>query len=374
MEGRLFLHIGLQKTGTSFLQQVMWDSKQGLSARGVDLVPPTKLAMFRLMLDMRGRFDPAIDPPEVGESVDRLAGQLARAGKTALITQESLSAGTPEQVARLIAATGDREVHVIVTVRDLGRLIPSAWQQTLQGSGRTHDLDTYLARLDAGPRAEIRAWGTMDVRAILERWHVHVPAERIHVVTVPQTGARPTELLERFCSVIGVASEDLVIAEESRANRGLRFEQAEVLRRVNALLPDSVKRRDVYGDVGKRYFAVRVLGGDRGTPIRLPHERQEWCTSISREFIEYIEEAGFDVVGSLTDLMPRDDAFAEAYRPGAEEIAEVATKAIATMLTDRADDRAAARRQRIDAPAVPGERMVDRVRRRLRRMAGRSGQ
>ena len=66
MSRRLFLHIGLQKTGTSFVQRVLWDSQQALEDAGVSLVPGTKLAMFRLMLAVRGRYPPGIDPPAVG--------------------------------------------------------------------------------------------------------------------------------------------------------------------------------------------------------------------------------------------------------------------------------------------------------------------
>lgn len=343
MSRRLYLHIGLQKTGTSFVQRVLWDSQEALDASGVSLVPATKLAMFRLMLDVRGRFDPAIDPPAVGEAVARFPRQLDRARDTALVTQESLSAATPEQVDRLLAAARDREVHVIVTARDLGRLVPSAWQQTLQ-SGRSRSLPGYLARLAATDGQDARIWATMDLPRILARWSARVPAERIHVVTVPPPGAPPRELLDRFCSVVGIDTSVLTVDEGSRANRGLRWEQAEVLREVNRLLPEEVRRRDVYGDVVKRYFAVSVLGGAQGTPIRLPADRRRWCTSIAERHIAAVRDGGYRVVGDLDELLPVPAAFAEdAGRPDDARVAAVAAEAIAAMLTDRAAERVRAR-------------------------------
>lgn len=366
MSRRLFLHIGLQKTGTSFVQRVLWDSQQALEDAGVSLVPGTKLAMFRLMLDVRGRYNPGIDPPAVGEAVRRFPEQLAAARDTALVTQESLSAATPDQIDRLLAAAADREVHVVVTVRDLGRLIPSAWQQTVQ-SGRSRSMAAYVERLAATDGTDARIWATMDLPRILGLWAARVPPERIHVVTVPPPGAPPRQLLERFCSVVGIDPAVLTIDESSRANRGLRWEQAELLREVNRLLPEEVRRRDVYGDVVKRYFAVSILGGDEGTAIRLPQDRRAWVASIAEQHIATVREGGFRVVGDLDELLPLPGAFADGdQRPDDAGINAVASQAIAAMLTDRAAERARAASG--DGPAAP---RAGRLRSLVRRLRGR---
>lgn len=347
---RLFVHIGLQKTGTSFLQRIFWDSVPELARQGVDLVPDTKLAMFRLMLDVRERFDPEIDPPSVTRALARLPEQLAAAQDTALITQESLATATPEQIARFVAATTDRELHIVLTLRDLGRQIPSAWQQTLQ-TGRSERMGRYLARLEESAGTDARAWRTMDVPAIVARWREAVPAERIHIVTVPPAGSSPTLLLERFCSVIGIDPAGLTIATDTRGNRSLRAEQAEVLRRVNARLSPDFKRRDVYGDLGKRYFAVQVLGDDQGTRIRLPRERHPWVTAISETHREFLASGGFPVVGDLDELLPREQDFAEDdFRVSEKQVADIATRALTDMLEHKAADR---REARTAAPATP---------------------
>ena len=38
---RVFVHIGLQKTGTSFLQNILFNSTEPLARQGLDLVPDT---------------------------------------------------------------------------------------------------------------------------------------------------------------------------------------------------------------------------------------------------------------------------------------------------------------------------------------------
>ncbi len=335
---RLFVHIGLQKTGTSYLQEIFWASQPELHRQGVELVPGTKLAMFRLMLNIRDRYNPEIDPASTANALDRLPGQLRDAARTALITQESLSTATSDQIERFLTSVSDREVHVIVTLRDLGRQLPSAWQQTLQRGG-TQPLRKWVRKL-ADPSRGAKGWAPLDVSTTLDRWLEHVPAERVHVVTVPPSGSAPNLLLDRFCSVIGVDPSTLVVNEQSRANRGLRAEQAEVLRRVNAELPAEFKRRDLYGDVGKRYFAYQILGDSVGTPIRLPASLLPWCLETAEGFIAHIRDTGCTVVGDLDDLRPLPTSFTDSkVKIPESQVSSMATRALAAVLMERMRDR-----------------------------------
>src|SRR5688500_11303527 len=90
---RLFVHVGLQKTGTSYLQGVMLRNREVLAAQGLDLVPATKRESFHLMLDVRDRYTPGRDPESVATSLERFEADLAAApGPRALYSQESLAA------------------------------------------------------------------------------------------------------------------------------------------------------------------------------------------------------------------------------------------------------------------------------------------
>lgn len=358
----LFIHIGLQKTGTSYLQSIFWQSVETLSDQGLDMVPGSKRETFHLMLDVRGRFNPEFDPPEVGDALAKLPGQLASSsGTRALVTEESLAEADPEQIRRLLAACGDREVHVILTVRDLARQIPSAWQQSLQGGSATK-FSGFLKRLTRNDgRSTSRAWANKDLPEILGRWSDQVPAERVHVVTVPPAGNDPELLLRRFCSVLDVEAEQLD-REVARSNESLRHVNAEVLRRVNGALDRDFRRRDVYGDIGKRFFAVRILGRDGGRRIQVPRKHEEWCREVSARHIDVIRRAGFDVIGDLADLEPAATSFTdEPVTPKESEVADAATEALALILTGQMQ-KLRQRRSRHSAPTPLG-----RVRRLLRR-------
>ena len=368
----LFVHIGLQKTGTSYLQSIFWQNLDALREQGLDMVPPSKRETFWLMLRVRNRYNPEFDPDNVGEALQRLPRQLAEAtAPRALISEESLAPASADQIRELLEACGDREVHVVLTVRDLARQVPSAWQQNLQ-SGAEETFEDYLRRLrKTEGRSKVLLWRNKDVVAVLERWREQVPAERIHVVTVPPSGSDPEQLLHRFCEVIGVDAQRLD-REVARSNSGLRHVHAEVMRRVNAHLDDSHRRRDVYGDIGKRYLAVQVLGDGGGERVRMPRELQPWCAEVSRRYVDHIAAGGYQVVGDLDDLVPTDSDFVDVVaEPTEAAVADAASAALAAVLTDQMDRlrnrRSQQARQAQQArPASLGRRVVRRVAREAR--------
>lgn len=335
----VYLHVGFQKTGTSFLQDVFLRSQQPLAAQGLDLVPGTRRGAFHLMLCVRERYDPRLDPPAVTGALDRLAADLAAApGSRALVSEESLSPAPDEQIRRLLHATAGREAHLVVTVRDLARQIPSAWQQQVK-AGMPIELDAYVSAVrDRRGTAGRRFWANQDLPALLERWRAHLPPERIHVVTVPRPGSDPGLLLARYCAVLGVDPATLD-TDVPRTNESIGFVQATLMSRVNGRLSNEDRRRDAWGRVGKRYFAQQVLAAQRGTPARLPEEHRVWCDGLADEYAAVLREGGYDVVGDVDDLRPADTAYA-ASAPDASDATtlEAAVDALATILGHQLDE------------------------------------
>ena len=90
MTRRCFLHVGSPKTGTSYLQSVLWQSRTPLAAQGITL-PLRRPDHFFLTLQLRGRYNPQVDPPRAAGVLDRLDAALARSEGDVLITHELLS-------------------------------------------------------------------------------------------------------------------------------------------------------------------------------------------------------------------------------------------------------------------------------------------
>lgn len=330
---RVFLHIGLQKTGTSYLQNVCWSSVDELRDQGVTMVPEGRLQTFWLALDVRGRIDPH-DGARVGRSVDLLPGQLAAVTTpNALISHETLGSAGPGQIQRLLAACEGHEVHVVVTVRDIGRQVPSLWQEGLK-AGRSDTLEEYVAALRA-PGERPPVWRRLDLAGVLRRWARFVPAERIHVVTVPGPSGPREALLERYCEVLGVDPAALDPAKAGPGNPGLGTAEAELLRRVNERVPERYRRRVPYGEVGKRWFAMGILARAGSTPVRLGRAHEEWCRGLAEDSVRVVGELGCDVVGDVADLLPDPRVFEDTDGPSPEDVLDVATRALAEVLEER---------------------------------------
>lgn len=337
---RLYLHIGLQKTGTSYLQAALLRSSEALAAQGLDLVPPTKRETFELMVVVRGRYGALGREVSEAEVLHRFSDQLARArGSRAVLSQESLAGANRAQVQRLVQACGDREVHVVLTVRDLARQIPSSWQESLK-AGRTTTFDGFVERLREMQAArELRnPWIHLDPPAVAARWAEAVGAGRVHVVTVPPSGSAPDVLVSRFAQVLEV-DPATIEGEESPGNTSLGQVQAEVLRRVNAELPEEVLRPYVYGDVVKRSFSREHLAVQDGRKALVPERDRAWCEEVAAAQSAELAAAGYDLVGTLEDLACLDSAFTPDDAPPAEEeVAAAMTQALASILTARAAD------------------------------------
>jgi hypothetical protein len=352
----VFLHVGLKKTGTSYLQGIFWASVAELEAQGLSMVPPRQIDTFHLMLDVRGRFDPRSDPPRVQSALERLPGELAAAhGDRALITEESLAAASPEEVARVADALAGHEVHLVLTLRDLARQVPSAWQQTLQAGGSVA-FEDYVEAVAArkGPGSK-RFWRSQGVLPILENWEALVPRDRIHVVTVPPSGSTPGLLLNRFCELLGVDPAPLAPPPPDD-NVSLGRVQGDLLRRVNGLLPKDARRRDRYGDVGKRWFARQVLASQAGERALLPRSFETWCREEADAVIETLAKGGYHVTGDLEDLRPLPGAFGDAEPVTDAQVAEASAQALAAVLEermDRTDEARARRRDRLERGDAP---------------------
>ncbi len=347
---RCYIHVGLPKTGTSYLQSIFRLSERALAEQGLDLLPRTTVGRRYLTVALRGRLDPETDPPRAFRVLDRLA-QEARAatGDRALISQEVLGALVPDEISTLLEALPGYEPHVILTVRDLARTLPSGWQQEMQQRVTTR-MEDFVAGFMHHEDPAYQHHRRRAVESVLDRWESHVPPHRIHVVTVPPPSGGPDAVLERYCQVLGV-DPDTLDRTAARRNSSLGLVQAELMRRVNAAVGERLTHpRGEYDAQAKRYLAKQVLLPQGGRPPRLPDSVRAWCMEASDAVIRRLSTGGYDVVGDLGELRPDPASFSSAEESVSEaEMLAAAVEAIAAMLVDRA------RADDADAPDVAAE-------------------
>lgn len=327
----VFLHVGMKKTGTSYLQSILRASIDELRRQGLDLVPHHQPAGHRLAMAVLGR-------PTAGNPLTALPRQLeAAAGRRCLISQEKLGGAGWKKIAQLIPALEGHDVHVVVTVRDLARTIPSAWQQSVQ-AGRSYRYDEFLEAVlsDGQTGPAVSFWRNHGVLDLVKRWSRLTTPSCTHLVIVPPPGAPPEVLLDRFCSVIGVDTAGLV-RDAARSNESLGLAQVEVLRRLNEIPRDMDPK--LRSKVYKLEFAGAVLAAQPGRRPLMPATSRSWCHAYAEQVGLAITTGGYDVVGDLADLDPPESAFTDAPQMVSEsELAAAAIVAVGALLAQRASE------------------------------------
>jgi hypothetical protein len=300
---RVFLHVGSPKTGTTFLQEVLWAHKEQAARQGL-LLPLERFGDHYLAsLDVRGLAGRPEHPPRAEGIWDRLVDEAGAWSGTVLVSHELFASATAEQARRAVTSFGDdTEVHVVLTARDLVRQMAAEWQEHVKHRS-TKTFGEFVAEVRGDTSRRSWFWRVQDFADVLDRWGGALDRSRVHVVTVPPASAPSDTLWVRFATLLGLdpASFD---TEVSRANTSLGAEQAELLRRVNQELGDRLPLPGPYPTVVKNVFAHRVLAGHRGTRLALNPSDTEYAVQRSREIADRLAESGVDVVGHLDDLVP----------------------------------------------------------------------
>ena len=318
--GRVVLHLGLPKTGTSFLQTVLRAEEDRLATVGVHLPAGRSQDVFTAVLHVTDRSAHWGRSPAAGRRAwDRvLAGVRARTGPGAVtvLSSETLCLAQPRHVRRVLADltnAGAERVDVVVTVRDLARQLPAEWQEGVK-HGRRGSYPAFLRAVLADPAAltdraarlrHRRFWAAQDPVAVLDRWSADLPPDRAHCVVVPPPGAPADTLWRRFAVAVGVPDDvaAAVVLPEAQVNTSLGAVQLEVLRRVNRRFTRA-GREQSYGTVAKRLYAGRILRQQQGERLVLPARHREVAAALAERWVEGITDRGWHVVGDLEELRP----------------------------------------------------------------------
>ncbi len=335
MADKVFIHLGLPKTGTTYLQTVMWADRERMREQGVLL--PGRERRDHLWTTRIVREDPhlATYDERVRESWSVLREEIAAWEGTALISHEFFAGAAPEQAAAMVAALAPAEVHLIVTARESVGLYSGGWQESLKNRD-TRTMAEFAAAEVSESSMSVWNWRTLDLRLVLERWAPTVPAGRMHVIPMP----RPTEpkdtLWRRFAGLIGLDADSFDLSM-TFANPSMGVVEAETLRRIN----DHIHTPEFERPFDRGVY-IRTFLADERLAIR-PGEKY-WptgdvvaeCRERAAAAIEHVRSAGYDVIGDLEDLRVPDELpprrLVDSVTEG--EVAEVATALAGRMLYD----------------------------------------
>ena len=338
---RAYLHVGCRKSGTTALQAAIRASIETLAEQGVRLPYVGRRSDFYddVLTPLTSFGDDEEVPPRVHAALTGMISTMAATpGSRLLLTIERLAELDARPAGLLVDALDDEfEVHIIITARDWARQIPSEWQQDVKGRAQLPYADFVEAVRNRTADAE-RFYTRQDVPAIAARWGAHLPPERVHVVAVPQE-SDGRRLLELFGQVIGIDPSCLPLVDD-RKNPSLGYEQAETLRRINVALGDRLVdlRRD-YRHAVRTFIYYGALAKQEGTPLRLPRDMVEWCHEVSAAQAKELVASGYDLVGSVGDLIsPIRPTTTEYGEVTDAQVAEVAVRALADLAVVRLEE------------------------------------
>jgi hypothetical protein len=336
---RVLVHVGAPKTGTSFVQDVLWLNRESLAMQGI-LYPADRFdEHFLAALDLMELPWGGLERQAVG-AWDRLAARVRDWQGTAIVSHEILATASKQQVRRALDSFGDAEVHVVLSARDLVRQIPAEWQENIKHR-RTLGYREFLDRITDPARSGQLAswfWGVQEVPDILERWGSTLPRERVHLITVPKPGAPRDLLWQRFASVLGLDAAALA-PETTRANPSLGVPETVLIRRVNKQVNNGVLEGEDYRQFVRELLAHRTLSERVGSArLGLPTDVRAWASELSEAWIEQLAGRGYDVMGSLDELRPDPEApaFSDPDRPDEGEVADAAVQSIVALLGELA--------------------------------------
>ena len=335
MAAKVFLHIGLPKTGTTYLQTVMWADRERMRAQGVLL--PGRERRDHLWSTRIIREDPNLPTYDerVRESWGVLKQEIAAWPGTALISHEFFAGAAPEQAARMVAELAPAEVHLVVTAREPVGLYAGGWQESLKNRD-SRTMAEFAAAEVSESSMSVWNWRTLDLRLVLERWGPTVPAQRVHVLPLPPPGSPRTLLWQRFAGLVGLDPDSFDLSA-TFPNESMGVAEAETLRRINDHLKDEDFERPFDRGVYIRTFlADERLATREGEKYWPTDDILAECRRRAGDAVAHVEAARYDVIGDLGDLLvpetlePRRavDSVTEA------EVAEVATAVAGRMLHD----------------------------------------
>ena len=386
MANRLIVHIGPRKTGTTYLQRVLQQLSPSLKAKGV--LYPT---------DYRGQEDynhvgavSDLTHNEESKESNRwtgkdgsgwtgLASTVAAWDGTAIISAEMIGGLRPAAAKRMLEGLSASTVDIVITMRDLGRILPSSWQQHVRNT-HTQSYRRYLERRASErgdlPPIQMQAewdaerhqtfWRSYAYGALVRRWQDLVGADHVSVVTLPPAGSPSNLLWDRFRAALAVDAlpETAPKLPAFIANIGSTRSEAVFLHALNVEAKRRGWNRKTANELQQQLLSSGFLERpDRGGPLLLPRSYlgtvREWVD------VDIADMATTDVVvhGDVEDLRVLDSAASHGRVPSDQIAAAGAFATANAMAREAAEIRR--RNTREGALSLPG-RLARRFRARLR--------
>jgi hypothetical protein len=305
------LHIGFRKCGTSALQSALRQARPDLPSLGVGYpgIHLNHTTAARAVTQRTTGWVSRGAKPMPRKDWRQLVDQVAAIDDDhkAVVSSEFFEVADDATIGTIAEGLGGDRMHVVVTVRPLDRILPSAWQQSVQ-FGIRRSYDDWL-QLTLNGTEEDKAyrvfWEHHGHDEVLARWARVLGPERVTLIVLDDHDRLlPFRSLE---TMLGVPRGTLNEVPR-HTNRSLTMAEAELVRRVNAELFAHKVSWDEFTYWIRRGAAHEMWLKRKPEPdearITTPRWAVERAAEIAADLPERIERLGIEVVGDLASLAP----------------------------------------------------------------------
>jgi hypothetical protein len=297
--GELLLHVGVHKTGTTAVQSALADARADLAARGITY-PGASTFQHRAVLAGAGRTFGWQEAQREDISRAEWDTLVAQATGTAVISSEFFDDLEVDTARRMVSDLGgSTRVRVVITLRPIGAILPSAWQQRLKtGYGSTYGHFLKQVFADELSTRGRKFWYRHDQVAQVQRWAGIVGADRVNVVVIPE-GDR-TAIFAAFEGLLGLPEGFLAGRNVATQNRSMTAAEAELVRQINKSVVDELSWED-YLRIVRRGLVLSMVEERRPQPDEARIVTPKWAgrkaAQFGQRFAQGIAASGVNVIG-----------------------------------------------------------------------------
>jgi hypothetical protein len=292
----IYLHVGPVKTGSTFLQAMLWRNRADLARQGILLPGESKSDIWLAANDVQDCENIHFALPAAAGTWGQLRDRVLAFPGRSLISHEILGMSTPDQVSRIAASLEPAQLHVVVMARSLADSLPSLWQEGLKRAGPDNISWPDFLRAQRGSSAPVT-----DAALIVSRWLAHLPPSRLHVVTVPRASDGRNVLLQRFATAVGfdVCGWD---ADGAPANESLDGVQAELVWRLNLVAASAGASETWFELLGQVVLPGLRRCVQPGRRLRVPASERAWIEAETARRIAELKASHAAIHGDVADL------------------------------------------------------------------------
>jgi hypothetical protein len=239
------------------------------------------------------------------KTFDDLAGRVVKHEGRTVISSEFFCEASEESAAEIVNALGGDNVHIVVTLRNLGSLLPSSWQQYLK-YGLSTGYFKWLRNVFEDPGGSSMTptfWMRMDHEAVVRRWLKAVDHDRMNVIVLEHTDRR--SIFRSFEQLLALPEGTLEARMNLTSNRSMTAIESQLLLDLNRQVAMELDWVD-YQRYVRRGLALRLVEERQPGPDEPRLYTPRWALEAAAEMggraATWIRESGVRVLGDLDAL------------------------------------------------------------------------